>query len=61
MRHEAEQAVLRRSARAEVRPAQARPGLANAASAQGLADSLYANPRVATLFQLAAARNCEVP
>lgn len=61
MQHEAEQAALRRSAMAQVRPAQTRTGLANAASAQELADSLYANPRVATLFQLAAARNCEVP
>lgn len=61
LQHEAEQAALRRSARAEIRPAQTRAGLANAASAQELAASLQANPRVAALFQLAAARNCQVP
>ena len=61
LQHEAEQAALRRSAMAEIRPAQTRTGLANAASAQELAASLQANPRVATLMQLAAARNCQVP
>lgn len=61
LQHEAEQAALRRSAIAEIRPAQTRTGLANAASAQELAASLQANPRVATLIQLAAARNCQVP
>lgn len=60
-KHEAEQAALRRSAVGEIRPAQTRTGLANAASAQELADSLQANPRVAALIQLAAARNCQVP
>lgn len=60
-KHEAEQAALHRSAVGEIRPAQTRTGLANAASAQELADSLQANPRVATLIQLAAARNCQVP
>lgn len=60
-KHEAEQAALRRSAVGEIRPAQTRTGLANAASAQELADSLRANPRVATLIQLATARNCQVP
>lgn len=60
-KHEAEQAALRRSAVAEVRPAQARTASANAASAQELATSLQDNPRVATLIQLAAARNCQMP
>lgn len=61
LRHEAEQAALRRSAMADIRPAQARTGLANAASAQELAASLAAHPRVATLLRLAAARNCDLP
>ena len=61
MKHEAEQAALRRAALAQVRPAQTRTGLANAASAQELANSLQANPRAATLIQLAAARNCQLP
>ncbi|MET0718782.1 MAG: hypothetical protein ABWY34_10335, partial [Pseudoxanthomonas sp.] len=61
MKHEAEQAALRRAATSEIRPAQNRTSLANAASAQELADNLQANPRVAALFQLAAARNCQLP
>lgn len=61
MKHEAEQAALRRSAMSEIRPAQTRTGLANAASAQELANNLQANPRAAALFQMAAARNCQVP
>lgn len=61
LKHEAEQQALRQSAMAGIRPAQTRTGLANAASAQELANSLQANPRVATLIQLAAARNCQVP
>ncbi len=61
LKHEAEQQALRQSAMAEIRPAQTRASLANAASAQELAASLQANPRVATLIQLAAARNCELP
>lgn len=61
MKHEAEQAALRRAAMSEIRPAQTRTGLANAASAQELANHLQANPRVAALFQLAAARNCQLP
>lgn len=60
-KHEGEQAALRRSAANEIRPAQTRTGLANAASAQELAASLEANPRVATLIQLAADRNCQMP
>ncbi|RYZ73153.1 MAG: hypothetical protein EOP91_06080 [Lysobacteraceae bacterium] len=61
MQHEAEQAALRRAAMAEIRPAQTRVGLANAASAQDLANSLQANPRAAALIQMAAARNCQMP
>lgn len=61
MKHETEQAALRRSASAEIRPARTRTALANAASAQELAASLQANPRVAALLQLAVARNCQVP
>lgn len=61
MKHEAEQAALRRAVMSQIRPAQARTGLANAASAQELANNLQANPRVAALFQMAAARNRQVP
>jgi hypothetical protein len=60
-KHAAEQAVLQQSASAAIRPAQTRAIMANAASAQELAASLQANPRVATLMQLAAARNCQLP
>ncbi|RZA23921.1 MAG: hypothetical protein EOP92_44595 [Lysobacteraceae bacterium] len=61
MKHEAGQAALRQAAMAEIRPAQTRTGLANAASAQELADNLQANPRAAALIRMAAARNCQTP
>lgn len=57
----AEQAALRQSVGAEMGPARERTAMANAASAQELAASLQANPRVATLIQLAAAKNCQMP
>lgn len=61
LEHEAEQAALRQSAKAQIRPAQTRAGQASANAAQELAESLDTRPRVATLMQLAAARGCEVP
>jgi hypothetical protein len=61
MKHQGEQAALQRAAISETRPAHSRTSLANAASAQELADNLQANPRVAALFQMAAARNCQAP